>query len=357
VKKTVIFFLFITVTTLLFPAIIKQYEKAKVIDIISTIKPLENETDIFKKENIALKIKSGKYKDKNIIVENKIYKNQELNLNIKRDSNLIIEIEDNKGIISYKIVEHDKSIKMIIFLVLVIILAGVLFEWNGIKSIIYFILFLIITGGAYFSLFEKGAPVIITGIIFLMALLFLYVLLFKKSKNEKKIIMAATTIPFFLFLIVNSILISIFKIKGFSTSDILTNSDLLRRFNLRDGVNISILFTIFAILLLISTLIADNLERNRESYSNVKEIFKGVMEFGEKIYGALIFFVTIFTVGVSYFEYMVFYMKNSSADWIMFFNSEYIVITLIRYFLIITAIAVAVPFNGLYGAKVYGEEK
>ncbi len=37
------------------------------------------------------------------LFENKIYKNQELNLNIKRDSNLIIEIEDNKGIITYKI--------------------------------------------------------------------------------------------------------------------------------------------------------------------------------------------------------------------------------------------------------------
>ncbi len=346
--------MFLVIGITAFPNSIKYYEKAKIIDTVSIVKPIETEIELIQKENTAVQIMTGEYSGKNIIVENKVYKNREQNINVKRADSVILEIDDNAGILTYKIVKHDNSFRLIIFALIVIILTIVLFEWQGIKSIIYMILFLLTACHVYFYLLGSGSPVILTGVVILAILLLLYLFLFKNSKKEKKIILVGTILPFVIFQIINTVVISKFKITGFITNDMVNSAAMLRNIDLRGAVNISIMFVLFAVLMLISILIADNLEKNS---SNSENIFKDVMKFSEKIYGALVVFVTAFVLGVSYFEYLIFYTNNINSNFIMFFNSEYMVITIIRYLIIIMAILISVPLNALYGAKIYGEEE
>lgn len=353
-KKTVLFFMFLVIGITVFPNSIKYYEKAKIIDTVSIVKPGETEMDLIQKENMAVQIMTGKYSGKNVMVENKIYKNREQNINVKRADSVILEIDDNAGILTYKIIRHDNSFNMIIFFIIVIILAIVLFEMQGVKSIIYIILFSLMAGHIYFYLLGNGSPVILTGLVILTILMLSYIFLFKNSKKEKKIILFGTTLPFLIFLIVNSIVISKFKITGFITNDVVNSAAMFRNVDLRGAVNISIMFVLFAVLMLISILIADNLEKNSGNSDN---IFRDIMKFSEKIYGALIVFVTAFVLGISYFEYLIFYTNNINLNFIMFFNSEYMVITVIRYLIIIMAILISVPLNALYGAKIYAEEE
>ena len=52
--------------------------------------------------------------------------------------------------------------------------------------------------------------------------------------------------------------------------------------------------------------------KNRDIIKKKGEnIFKDVMKFSEKIYGALVVFVTAFVLGISYFEYLIFYTNNT----------------------------------------------
>ena len=52
-KKTVLFFMFLVIGITVFPNSIKYYEKAKIIDTVSIVKPGETEMDLIQKENMA----------------------------------------------------------------------------------------------------------------------------------------------------------------------------------------------------------------------------------------------------------------------------------------------------------------
>ena len=82
-------------------------ESAKVINIISKITEGDTSKDIIFRQKVSIEIKSGFLKGRTEIIEVPVYKSIDQNIELKKGDAIVLQIINNEGIYTYKVLKLD----------------------------------------------------------------------------------------------------------------------------------------------------------------------------------------------------------------------------------------------------------
>lgn len=360
-KKIGILIISLIFPMFLFAASSNKYEKGKIVEILKTIpaNKVEIENGILKKLKVIIEIKSGVDKNKKVIIIHPIFKDKSYNIPIEKNENVVLNINNQEGVITYNIIEMDKSGLMISISIIFIFLIILIGKGKAVKALfgigisIFFIFYGMI------PLILKGYSPLWLGILFTFLITF-FTIYFIIGYNKKGLVAFLGTIGGTIIAgILSQIYICAMKLTGYTGLESIYSSNLFKNVNVVELISAGIIIGSLGAVMDIAISIASSLNEIREHNNQLteKQIWKSGMRIGKNVIGRILNTLILAYIGSSMFVILMFILEKKGYSLIRILNFEFISTEFLRVLVGSIGILIAVPLTAYFGSKIFIKKK
>lgn len=336
-------------------------ESAKVINIISKITEGDTSKDIIFRQKVSIEIKSGFLKGRTEIIEVPVYKSIDQNIELKKGDAIVLQIINNEGIYTYKVLKLDTRWALGAVLIFLLIVITFVFDFKGIFVQLGAVAAAITSLFIYFPLICSGWNITVVTVMFLLINISVISILFIRHKFQRKILFFTSIFSIFLTYILWEITLKIFRMDGYITTEsyylgkISENID-LKELVISGNAIAAVASTFIGVMFMLHRLKPVIMKNSRD----IQRIFVIAMREGEGFYKIYAIVSFLFMMGISSFEMFSFFIQNNKAHFIEIINSQYIIYVIMRYAINSLVVVAVIPFTAILcgkGAKRLSEDK
>jgi len=329
-----------------------KYEKAVVLEIGEKIAAKEYEKDMVNYyEKIKIKIKTGKYKNKIFIILNPNFVEKKFNYKIKKNDKVQVVINEN----TINIVSIDNRNNMLALLIIFLSIILFLAKIKGLKAIIALFFSLLMIIYFFIPFILKGYEPIIIALIMLFIISFVSVILIMGVNKKSLSALIGLLGGIFFSGTISYIFISLMRISGYYSMEILNYSDVLGSVDMFQLITAGIIIGSTGAIMDVSVSISSSLSEIKlhNSFIDKKQLFQSGINIGKDIIGTMVNTLILAYIGSSIVDILLFNIQRTDYPLIRVFNFEFVIVEFVRAVCGSIGILVSVPITSYFSAKFF----
>ncbi|BDU50741.1 YibE/F family protein [Haliovirga abyssi] len=357
IKKIGILIIFLIFPIFIFASSNDKYEKGKITEILRTISANKDEVEngISKKIKVIVEIKTGDYKNKKVLIMHPVFKDKAYNVPIKRNEDVVLDIHNQDGMITYNIIDIDKRGLMISILLIFIFLVIVIGKGKGVKALMGIAISIFFIFYGMLPLILKGYSPLWLGVIFSF-LIALFTIYFVAGDSKKGLVAFLGTIGGTIIAgVLSQIYIYAMKLTGYTDLESIYASNLFKNVNVVELISAGIIIGSLGAVMDTAISIASSLNEIREHNNQLteKQILKSGMKIGKDVIGTMVNTLILAYIGSSMFTILMFMVQKNDYPLIRILNFEFISTEFLRSIAGSIGILIAVPLTAYFGSKIF----
>lgn len=331
-----------------------NYVKAKVLEEIAKVEINDAESGLLYSVEYKAIVKSGTNKGKMVYLQNLIYDNDIYNTPVKVNDNIVL-YEDNTGSeTEYYIYNQNKLPQLISLLVFFVILVVGVARMNGLKAVIALGITIILVFKALVPLILAEYSPLLLAIGFCIVSTIITILFITQVKEKIIISILGTSGGVITAGLLSYLYINLTNVTGFINMDVVNFSYLLGEINLRELVSAGIIIGSLGAVMDVSVSITSSLYEIKQINHdvNLNDLINSGMNIGKDIIGTMVNTLVFAYLGSSLFTILLFLIQKDDFPIIRVFNTEFIIVEVLRALCGSFGIIVVVPITALLGSLI-----
>jgi len=337
----------------------ETYISGKIIEKIETLPPGEAYEQVKGYEKIKVELTSGKDNGKLVVVENPIYIEGHLNLDLKKGNRVILaeDLNEVDGSRVYYFTDRDKRGGLIATSLIFVLLTLLIAKFRGFRALVALGVVVGLIFFMFVPLITKGySPIMLAIVVSLVSST--VTILFMTGKNRRGIPAIIGSVGgTFVAGLISYIFSNTMGITGYSTVEALNAASYLQKINMKELVSAGILLGSMGAVMDVAMSISSSLQEINTHHPEieVKELFYSGINIGKDIIGTMINTLVLAYIGSSLLQVIMIHLQDMSS--MRVFNYEFIVVEFLRAFCGSIGILIAVPLTSFVAAELIPKKK